>query len=386
LLAAACALASIHSTSARVDACSQHPIAPEIFEPIVASSDVVVDTDDIELACGEDAVGVTCRYVETVRLRNVTTHAASVAVGVLLSPRTTRTIEIDESSGALALATALEPDWGARLDREHDPSFGDHDIGASWPADVVRVDVAPSSTRVLVVRGVTRPEGWFAVFGSACDPEPIVMRHPVAARGETTHVHALHLYLSPSGEGANAMHVRLRRPRAWHVALVREHGPEFPVTSIEEGDTLIDDAVVPRVAGSSAIDVTLRIDRSTFFNGGPFLGVGWWFAPDAGPRLRVGYEVAAPHWLVYSLAEESDLRKHLVVAPAIDWIGNGGSSDFTFGLGAPVRARPDVRFGARAQASVDLAGWTLRGAIDLFPRTHALPTLVEGSLMLQLSL
>jgi hypothetical protein len=120
---------------------------------------------------------------------------------------------------------------------------------------------------------------------------------------------------------------------------------------------------------------------------GPFIAVGVGFGPQVRARLRAGYEVAAPPFLLYSLAIEGDAVEELMLIPAIEvaspvlltLIPSAG-----IGVGVPVMLLPDTRAGVRTQLSLMWPFVGLIGSVDVYggPLT---PT-VRGALMLQVSL
>jgi hypothetical protein len=187
--------------------------------------------------------------------------------------------------------------------------------------------------------------------------------------------------------------VHVRRPARWKADIVSlrrwspDEGPPEPV-SVRHGAG--EEEASPGVARADAIAVELSIPGSPVWGGGPFVGAGYWFGPsaDRGPRLRLGYELAGPSWILHALAVETDAHRVFDVIPASEVVNQTQSIiPFVFGIGAgvPVRIRPDLRAGARVQGSASLAFFTLRGAVDVYPRLGALPTAIEGSLVGQLS-
>jgi hypothetical protein len=108
------------------------------------------------------------------------------------------------------------------------------------------------------------------------------------------------------------------------------------------------------------------------YNGGPFVGLG---AEVIGPdafRIRGGYEIAAPEYLVHSLSVDTNFDNHVVLTPAVEAL----TPVFVFfipsfgvGAGVPVRILPDVRVGIRGQLTV---GWPVVAfalSIDHYPGT-----------------
>jgi hypothetical protein len=89
-------------------------------------------------------------------------------------------------------------------------------------------------------------------------------------------------------------------------------------------------------------------------HGGPFVAAGLMGGHGGLPRLRAGWEIAAPRWLVLALAADTDLSRGVTLAVTAEsitraWIGTMGTS--TVGGGPIVAVAPDVRPGGRAQLS-----------------------------------
>lgn len=133
-------------------------------------------------------------------------------------------------------------------------------------------------------------------------------------------------------------------------------------------------------------DITLR--RRELLHG-PFAAVGVGFGPRLGVRLRGGWEVAAPDFMLYSVAVEGDAREEMFVVPMIEiaspaFLGivpSGG-----LGVGVPTMVLPDARPGFRAHASLSWPFVGLAGNVDVYPAFAGSELTLRGSLMLQVHL
>jgi len=165
--------------------------------------------------------------------------------------------------------------------------------------------------------------------------------------------------------------LRAHAPPNWHVVV-----DEDRASRAHEIDASLD---------TSALHLVTLRNRPVAH--GPLLGVGVGFGPQIRARLRAGYEVAAPPWLLYSLAVEGDAVEELMLIPAIEAalpslvgvIPSGG-----IGVGAPVMLLPEPLAGVRTQLSLmwPIAG--LLGSVDVYPRPGK--PAVRGALMLQISI
>lgn len=125
--------------------------------------------------------------------------------------------------------------------------------------------------------------------------------------------------------------------------------------------------------------------RPPFVRGGPFVAVGGGWGTTRALRLRAGWEVAAPRWLVFSGAVESDTTD-LRFVPAVSVMG--GHSWFplflpgaAIGVGMPVETDRDVGFRAQAELFWYVVG--IVGALDVYPEPGG--ARLVGSLMGQVS-
>lgn len=122
---------------------------------------------------------------------------------------------------------------------------------------------------------------------------------------------------------------------------------------------------------------------------GPVAAAGVGFGAGVRPRLRAGYELSVPGFMIYSLAVEGDVQEELALIPAIElaapsmWVFIPGPG---IGVGVPVMLLPDPRPGFRVQASLNWSFIGLVGNFDVYPAGEGLPQALRGALMLQLSL
>lgn len=190
--------------------------------------------------------------------------------------------------------------------------------------------------------------------------------------------------LSPirTWSGAPKVHVTLRYPRRF----ARVRGPyaegDASFHESDEGGTHVvtgtfDDDTMPE-----SILFGFRETRPFLSHGGPFLAVGSAGDDEKRTRLRVGWEVARPRWLLYSLQADFDFRGRVIAAPVVSaasqWITIIPS--IGLGLGVPVQVAPTLRAGLRLQFDAMIAACGLLASMDVFPDR------VETALMFKISL
>ncbi|MCA9695458.1 MAG: hypothetical protein KC636_38120, partial [Myxococcales bacterium] len=122
---------------------------------------------------------------------------------------------------------------------------------------------------------------------------------------------------------------------------------------------------------------------------GPFVAAGVGFGPQVRARLRAGWEIAAPAFVLYSAAVEGDAVEELLVVPAIEvaspafW---GVIPSAGLAVGAPVMVTPAPRPGVRIQLALTWPYLGLVGNVDVYPSFDGLSQALRGSLMLQVTL
>jgi hypothetical protein len=286
-----------------------------------------------------------------------------------------------------------------------------------WPRDLVRRAVGSSIPRLAHGRKVG-----FALFLRAGEATDLVLRmsfflrvargvlfmdcdtqrevqhrHPIAAVGHDDGWIDLE-YMAWTNRGADAngpVALRLHHPRAWrgYVDLFDPDGrlddPPTPVQKDDGADDVVEQMLAPFTPKVQVFHLGFGFDPGPIYNGGPYFAAIWSFGPDSGMRARVGYEVAAPIWLLDSLSLETDVRREATLVPAAEavtwgWIG-GLRLIYGLGAGVPVRVRPETRVGGRLQLTASAGIVTLRGAFDLYPPTSNLSARFEGSVGPQVS-
>jgi hypothetical protein len=124
-------------------------------------------------------------------------------------------------------------------------------------------------------------------------------------------------------------------------------------------------------SGSSAafVHFIFTVPLRPLVLGGPFIGAGASLEKDNRRfKMRLGYEVARPSWLIYSLSADTDFRRAAVVAPAVEAaLPTFWYLSFAAGLGIPVRVYDSFDAGLRLQVSAHAPVVGAVATIDLFP-------------------
>jgi hypothetical protein len=97
------------------------------------------------------------------------------------------------------------------------------------------------------------------------------------------------------------------------------------------------------------------------------LGIGSDVVPPGGFRLRFGYEIAYPRWLIYSLALDTDYQRRLTIAPVVEVASAGLPVSAALGLGLPLRMFRHLAVDIRSQAGRQLPVLGLVPSVDVYP-------------------
>jgi hypothetical protein len=225
---------------------------------------------------------------------------------------------------------------------------------------------------------------------------------------------ARHRWLRSEGRARTAMfryvvpdrsvrhRIRVIYPRSWAYDGVGAHG-ELPPTdenqalerralreagrvwdAFESGDLEYPAAmsVEKNTRGEARHDASLRalqiwlVDDAGFLqNAGAMLAAGFRFGVGR-PWFRVGYEVAAPSWVLEGIGLESDLRDNWVLVPSLELVGGfgrgGGDRDGILGagIGVPIELSGEKRVFGRAFVSASSTSLGLVLGLDYAPETR----------------
>ena len=203
-------------------------------------------------------------------------------------------------------------------------------------------------------------------FAYRADREPdrsaVAVRHPLLT-GEK------HAYLQ---EGPIDLVVRAERFKVTLDAPPGAHAPGL--TSL------------PTQCGQVPCRMLVGLRHDTPFRpGGPTLGLGARFANDspAGLMARIGYELAAPSWLLFGATIETDFA-HRVSLGATAKYAFGDWLHGLVGAGVILDVYPTMNPGARLSGSIGLGFCSLTGTADIFAAKRDVS--VRGLLLVEFGL
>jgi len=137
----------------------------------------------------------------------------------------------------------------------------------------------------------------------------------------------------------------------------------------------------------------------TFFNGGPFLGVGIAHSNNWPVRVRAGYEIGIESWGLLNVAGEYSPKNNFIIIPSFDIaeipyiprVLHSLIPATSCGVGIPLYVKPHRFFGIRGQASahwpvVNFMSTGIVFTLDYFPSQHWTAPFLLGTAMFQVGL
>jgi len=220
-------------------------------------------------------------------------------------------------------------------------------------------------TARLVVEGWMEPETSFKPRGYLMSP--IHTRHPFFGLPtyEGEH-HTFEYWIAPIRTWGPAPRIELTV--AWPSHWVFSTSPLMAHKNERGGVTTLVEEL-----DASAVDTlsfVVNHPAPLVANGGPVVALGGNLDDSGGFRMRLGYEVAGPEWLVLSGSADFDLHGEWVLAPAAELATEDVMvivPSLAVGLGVPVRVAPTVDVGIRGLATIT---WPLVGTVlsaDWYP-------------------
>ncbi len=235
------------------------------------------------------------------------------------------------------------------------------------------LSIGAHATRALTVSAVfdgARTTGRLGFTPSAVHARHLVLHTPSVRRILDVLIAAPPTELRAPGFASEA---RLRTPRGWDL-----DGLEGWTEAADGSHT----------ASVAELRIGVHIPPFPIRNGGVLLGLGGALGDDGGFRMRLGWEVAAPSWLLYQVSAETDARGRWNVTPLVLAASNALLiiPSFGFGVGMPIQVRPDTRLGVRIQLEAQLLPIGFVASCDLWPKTSTAPAYTQWTLLGQIAL
>lgn len=348
-----------------------------------------VEREDLSFDCERDGDVVQCRFEARYAIANPTDVPQQVVAAFYgLAAR-----DVIVRIGGAPRERTLTPEDDVALQRELDLFAADspwRDTSHTLTRKGFDLALAAKERTEIVVTGTLVDEDAGVGRGSRYVTEALDARHPVLrTRNEGRDWQFVYL-ISPirTWSGAPKIHVRLRYP----TDLLRIGGP------YAEGDPRFQERVEGDrtiVTGTFDFEAVPSTIRFGFFeptpilrHGGPIAAIGTAGDDERRTRLRLGWEVGGPRWLLYSANVDLDFRGRVIVAPVVHAatpmlliLPSVG-----FGLGLPVQVRPETTVGVRVQLDAMISAVGFLASLDVFPDGKNGRDLVEGALMFKVSL
>lgn len=367
-----------------------------------APSPLVVDEERLGFRCDDGANGPECTFEARYRVKNPTAepHGGIAAfyairargVVVRVDGRDARA-PLSAADAAALDASVLEAEGERSLDQTH---WAQDD--AALQRTGFKLELAPGAGVLIVATGVMSAKRNIS-SGSYAFPA-LQVRHLLLHAGETeTEGYSFDYLVSPIKTWAEVhrMEVSVRYPSSWNFDgwFLADHAPGRKAWAHRrESDFTVSTMATTGKDGPGAPGSMLRLmftpPRIPIEHGGPFVGIGGVAGGGdaAGFRMRFGYEMAVPLWLIESVSVDADFRGRLIVTPALE----AALPQIFFipslavGVGVPVQVLPETRVGVRLLGSLQLFSVGFVTAVDIFPGAAPDDGKVQVSLMGRLSL
>lgn len=241
--------------------------------------------------------------------------------------------------------------------------------------------VAEAGTKhELLVRGAL-PVGhvWYP---HAYTYDAIFARHLALAHEPSRTTYEVRYQLWPLKTWADdpVIHLRVRHPSSWHFD--REGWKE----GSDRGATL-QTRDLPLSQAEDALELSFTREPFPIQPGGVLIGLGGAKGDFGGFRARLGYELAIPRELLWSVSFDFDFKGRAFVSPTAT-LATGALwfiPSFGVGVGLPVQLAPERRVGARLQLDVMFYALGFVTSLDIFPQANGDP-LTQATFLAQIGL
>lgn len=329
--------------------------------PFVDAPGLELGEHSATLECSARRRVTTCRIRARYELVPRATEPWTGHVAVFWTAGASLGVTLDGQPGTTAIPAELRARAAAAMVVE-DP------LGAG-----AALQIDPGHRVVVEVEGPVEP----GTIHPACQAATVRLRHVLVTRDSGSE-HTLELVADPTLPSARTGEIRLRVPRWWgHSGRGDRRQPGWFTQSMQRGDR---------------IGRVMFERRPPVWPGGPFVAVGVDVREQVQLKLRAGWEIAAPRLLFWSIAVESDAKRHVEVVPTVELTLPRSHTWFfgipvpSIGLGAPVQVWPHARAGVRTHVGLHWLVAGLVGFFDAYPATRDRPRQLLGGVAVQLSI
>lgn len=395
-------------------ACSASPARANIAAPLPNPSRVggprfatktplVVREERLSFQCDEADDGPFCAFEARYRIENPSTEPAGgrAAFYGVLADRIE--IRVDGRRAEVPLSDAdvkaLDAEVAAAESPDNNSSkWQNTDMPIRQGFDIT---VPASGRSEIVVTGIMKPgrtsysKGY--VFSAAEGRHLLLYAGDTAAR-----IFELDYLISPIKTWADVhrLIITIRHPKAWSLSPALYGSPNRSQTEWQEredGDWIIKSVdtqgrIDPKDVGNT-LHLFVSLPGFPVEHGGPFVGIGAVVGSNdaSGFRMRFGYEMAAPSWLVQSVTADTDFTRRLVLSPNVEAALPHVAMlpilpSLGVGVGVPVQIMPKATVGARVFGTVQLWAVGFVTVVDIFPGLSSEEGRYQVSLMGRASL
>jgi hypothetical protein len=356
---------------------------------------LAVEREELAIRCDEEDGTAACRFVATYHLYNPTSEPEDAEGAFFGSDPRALSIRLDggdvrarlepeemaelgravDSRLELDTRLLMEP-WPPRDGRAHLPESAVSRATPPTPRTGFHVHLGAGSRAELVFAGPLH-----AVF--ADNPQIYQgfaipahqTRHVALASSDRRDARFQFLYfLAPirTWAGAREIAIEIDVPAGWRFQ-PPELSPGAPLWTTARRAGRVSARAHTRgdASGPPRLPFEVTIPRPRLLNGGPILGAGGAFGAAAGLRLRAGYEVAGPSWLLYGLALETNVRDLVSGALVVQAASPGFLlviPSLALGAGPVVEHRPaQTAAGVRLETALSFPVVSAVLHVDLFP-------------------
>ncbi len=382
----------VFPAAANIAAPQHHPSVLHGAEPSTKTP-LVIDGERLLIECEERDEEPVCRFEATYRVRNPTTQTLWVTPGFLSERVEDVAIFLDGKRADRELIgperQMLVPPAPAPIDPPPgEPTYAQPPPGhpdaveptpepdasdrsrmeglVKGPVRGVDLEVPPGAVRELTARGrltpgeYWEPHGYMAI--AARDARHVLLR-PDYRSG----LYTFEYFVAPirTWGSVGPIDVIVRYPDAWDgtVSAPGASGAR-PITGDRSEIRFTTDA-----RSLSSLVVTFELPRANFHPGGPIAGIGGVLGDAGGFRMRFGWEVSEPDWVLYSISADTDFGDEVVVTPMVEaatpWVLIIPS--LGAGVGMPYRWKPDKEIGLRLQATAAFGPVAWVTSFDFYP-------------------